>query len=198
MVIRLRPVSSARAAAAAGASCSRSCWAVRVPAGVGSGFASLLAALPLLVAAVSILGTFLALLGLTSLTEVSFVVQYLVALIGLGVAIDYSLLIVMRWREERANGADNDTAVRTAITTAGRSVLFSGVTVAVSLAALVAVPLPFLRSIGLGGLLIPLLSVATSLTLVPVVLHTLGPKLQCPGDSPRPHQQTVGRPPEPS
>ncbi|PCC26568.1 multidrug RND transporter [Glutamicibacter sp. BW78] len=143
-------------------------------------FASLLAGLPLLVAAVSILATFLALLGLSTLTEVSFVVQYLVALIGLGVAIDYSLLIVMRWREERAKGADNDTAVRTAMATAGRSVVFSGVTVAVSLAALIAVPLPFLRSIGLGGLLIPLLSVATSLTLVPVILHTLGPRLLWP------------------
>lgn len=148
-------------------------------------FASLLAGLPLLVAAVSILGTFLALLGLTTLTDVSFVVQFLVALIGLGVAIDYSLLIVMRWREERAGGADNDTATRTAVATAGRSVIFSGVTVAVSLAALVTVPLPFLRSIGLGGLLIPLLSVATSLTLVPVILHTLGPRLQWPQRQPR-------------
>lgn len=148
-------------------------------------FTSLLAGLPLLVAVVSILGTFLALFGLTALTDVSFVVQYLVALIGLGVAIDYSLLIVMRWREERADGADNDTAVRTAMATAGRAVLFSGVTVAVSLAALVAIPLPFLRSIGLGGLLIPLFSVATSLTLVPVVLHRFGPQLQWPRSQPR-------------
>lgn len=143
-------------------------------------FASLLAGLPLLVATVSTLGTFLALLALTLITDVSFVVQYLVALIGLGVAIDYSLLIVMRWREERAQGLNNDQAVRTAMATAGRSVLFSGVTVAVSLAALIAVPLPFLRSIGLGGLLIPLLSVATSLTLVPVILHTVGPRLLWP------------------
>ncbi|UYM04608.1 MMPL family transporter [Solicola gregarius] len=143
-------------------------------------FASLLAGLPLLVAAVSILATYLALLGLTTLTDVSFIVQYLVALIGLGVAIDYSLLIVMRWREERAHGLDNDTAVRTALTTAGRSVVFSGITVAVSLAALVVTPLPFLRSIGLGGLLIPLLSVATAVTLVPVVLSRFGPRLAWP------------------
>jgi RND superfamily putative drug exporter len=143
-------------------------------------FGSLLAGVPLLVAAVSILGTFLCLLGLASLTDVSFVVQFLVALIGLGVAIDYSLLIVMRWREERAGGADNDTAVRTAMATAGRSVVFSGVTVAVSLAALVVVPLPFLRSIGLGGLLIPLLSVAAATTLVPALLSAVGPRLQWP------------------
>lgn len=143
-------------------------------------FGSLLAGVPLLVAAVSILGTYLALLGLTGLTDVSFVVQYLVALIGLGVAIDYSLLIVTRWREERAGGRHNDEAVRIAMRTAGESVLFSGVTVAVSLAALVLVPLPFLRSIGLGGLLIPLLSVATSLTLVPALLSAFGPRLTWP------------------
>lgn len=81
----------------------------------------------------------MALLGLSALTEVSFVVQYLVALIGLGVAIDYSLIIVTRWREERFRGADNDNAVRTAMATAGRPVVFSGITVAVSLTALVAV-----------------------------------------------------------
>lgn len=114
-------------------------------------FGSLLAGLPLFVAAVSILGTFLALFGLTSVTDVSSVVEYLVALIGLGVAIDYSLLVVTRWREETARGSTNDEAVRTAVATAGRSVVFSGVTVAVSLAALVLVPIPFLRSIGLGA-----------------------------------------------
>jgi putative drug exporter of the RND superfamily len=143
-------------------------------------FGSLLAAVPLVVAAVSILGTYLALLGLTTVTDVIFVVQYLVALIGLGVAIDYSLLLVTRWREERAAGAEGDEAVHLAMATAGRSVLFSGVTVAVSLAALILVPLPFLRSIGLGGLLIPLFSVATTLTLVPAVLSAMGPRLLWP------------------
>jgi RND superfamily putative drug exporter len=143
-------------------------------------FGSLLASVPLLIAAVAILTTFLCLLGLTALTDVSFVVQFLVALIGLGVAIDYSLLVVMRWREEQAAGADDVEAVRTAMVTAGRSVLFSGVTVAVSLAALVAVPLPFLRSIGLGGLLIPLASVATALSLLPVLLASAGRRLSWP------------------
>ncbi len=145
---------------------------------------SLLAGVPLLVAAVSILATFLALLGLTLLTEVSFVVPFLVALIGLGVAIDYSLLVVTRWREEAALGASNDDAVRRAMDTAGRSVLLRGFTVAVPLAALVLVPVPFLRSIGLGGLLIPLLSVATSLTLVPALLSALGPRLTWPRRGP--------------
>jgi RND superfamily putative drug exporter len=143
-------------------------------------FGSLLAGVPLLVAVVSILGTFLALLGLTYVTDVVFVVQYLVALIGLGVAIDYSLLVVTRWREERSGGADNDDAVHTAMATAGRSVVFSGLTVAVSLAALVLVPLPFLRSIGFAGLLIPLFSVATAVTLVPALLSSAGPRLTWP------------------
>ncbi len=143
-------------------------------------FGSLLAGVPLLVAAVSILGTFLALLGLTHVTDMVFVVQYLVALIGLGVAIDYSLLVVTRWREERSSGASNDEAVRTAMATAGRSVVFSGLTVAVSLAALVLVPLPFLRSVGFGGLLIPVLSVATAVTLVPALLSGAGPALSWP------------------
>ena len=143
-------------------------------------FGSLLAGLPLLIAAVSILGTFLCILGLTELMEVTFVVQYLAGLIGLGVAIDYSLLIVMRWREERAAGAENEEAVLIAMSTAGRAVVLSGITVAISLAALIAVPLPFLRSIGLSGLLIPLLSVATSITLLPVLLATFGPRLDWP------------------
>ncbi|MFB9315443.1 MMPL family transporter [Nocardioides plantarum] len=169
-----------------GASGDRSVLVEVVLGGVGAlvvlalVFGSLLAGVPLLVAAVSILGTYLALLGLTGITDVSFVVQYLVALIGLGVAIDYSLLIVTRWREETAGGRANDEAVRAAMRTAGESVLFSGVTVAVSLAALVLTPLPFLRSIGLGGLLIPLLSVATSLTLVPALLSAFGPRLTWP------------------
>ena len=100
--------------------------------------------------------------------------------VGLGVAIDYSLLVVTRWREETAKGVANDDAVRTAMATAGRAVVFSGVTVAVSLAALVLVPIPFLRSIGLGGLLIPLFSVAVSLTLVPALLSAAGPRLSWP------------------
>ena len=81
-------------------------------------FASLLALLPLLIAAVSIVSTLLVVLGLTYLTDVSFIVQFLVSLIGLGVAIDYSLLFVTRWREERDKGADNNTAVETAAATA--------------------------------------------------------------------------------
>ncbi len=96
-------------------------------------FASFLALVPLLIAAVSILTTFLLVLGLTYLTDVSFVVQFLISLVGLGVAIDYSLLLVSRWREERAHGRTNEEAVVVAVQTAGHAVLASGVTVAISL-----------------------------------------------------------------
>jgi putative drug exporter of the RND superfamily len=133
-------------------------------------FASFLALLPMLIAAVSILTTFLIVLGLTTFTDVSFVVQFLISLIGLGVAIDYSLLVVSRWREERAHGADNDTAITTAVRTAGHAVLASGVTVAISLIALVVVPVPLLRSMGFGGMLIPAVSTAVVLTLLPALL----------------------------
>ena len=101
-------------------------------------FGSFLAGARLIIAAVSILGTFLLLGVLTTVTGVNQLVEYLVALIGLGVAIDYSLLLVTRWREERDQGRSNDEAVVVAMSTAGRSVLFSGVTVAFGLFALVA------------------------------------------------------------
>ncbi len=143
-------------------------------------FASFLAVVPLLMAVVSILTTFLLLLGLTELTTVSPIVQFLIALIGLGVAIDYSLIVVSRWREERAHGRSGDEAVQRAMETAGRAVLFSGITVAIGLFALIALPLPFLRSMGYGGMLIPLVSTLVALTLLPVVLAKFGQRLDWP------------------
>ena len=113
-------------------------------------FASLLAFVPLLMAAVSILTTLLVVLALTYVAEVSFVVQFLVSLVGLGLAIDYSLLIVTRWREERDHGRENSEAVVAAMATAGRAVLLSGLTVAIGLLALVVLPVPGLRSVGYG------------------------------------------------
>jgi RND superfamily putative drug exporter len=143
-------------------------------------FGSVLALLPLALAAVAITTTFLLVLALSTGLDVSFIVQYLVGLIGLGVAIDYALLVITRWREERATGADNDTAVRTAMATAGRAVVWSGVTVAISLLVLVVLPLPFLRSVGIGGMLIPLVSVLVALTLLPAVLAVAGHRLEWP------------------
>ncbi len=143
-------------------------------------FGSFLAIVPLIMAIASIFTTYLLVWGLTTVTEVSPIVQYLIALIGLGVSIDYSLLVVVRWREERARGADGDEAVERAMKTAGRAVVFSGTTVAIGLLALVALPLPFLRSVGYGGMLIPLVSVLVAMTLLPVVLRSIGPRLDWP------------------
>src|SRR4051794_1446981 len=143
-------------------------------------FGSFLAFLPLIVAAASILTTFILLLPLTYFTDVSFIVEFLVALIGLGVAIDYSLILVNRWREERDRGASNHDAVVTAMETAGHAVVFSGVTVAIGLLALVVLPVPFMRSIGMGGALIPLASVLTTLTLTPAILGGIGPRVDWP------------------
>ena len=143
-------------------------------------FASFLALLPLVVAVCSILLSFLFLWPLTYATDVSFIVQFLIALIGLGVAIDYSLLLVNRWREERDHGRDNHDAVIEAMMHAGKAVVFSGVTVAIGLIALVVLPVPFLRSVGIGGALIPLASVITTLTLTPAILGGIGPKVDWP------------------
>jgi putative drug exporter of the RND superfamily len=143
-------------------------------------FGSALALVPLLMAAVAILGCFLAIFGLTEITTVSVIVQYLAALIGLGVAIDYSLLLVTRWREELGAGHDRQEAVSRAMATAGRSVGFSGVTVAIGLLSLIVLPAPALRSIGIGGMLVPAVSVAVTLTLLPVLLATVGQRMDWP------------------
>src|SRR5262245_42922140 len=143
-------------------------------------FGSFLAILPLLIAAVSILAALLITLGLTYVTSISFVVQFLIALVGLGVAIDYSLLVVTRWREERARGRDNPAATVAAMNTAGRAVVFSGLTVGIGLVALVVLPVPGLRSIGLGGMLIPLVSVLVTTTLLPAILGGVGPRIDWP------------------
>jgi len=143
-------------------------------------FASFLAVVPIGMAVVSIMTTFLLLLGLTELIAVSPIVQFLIALIGLGVAIDYSLIVVSRWREERTHGREGDEAVQRAMETAGRAVVFSGITVAIGLLALIALPLPFLRSMGYGGMLIPLVSTLVAITLLPVVLAKAGARLDWP------------------
>ena len=139
-----------------------------------------MALVPLMMAVVAIPTTFLLVLLLTKITSVNFIVQFLVALIGLGLAIDYSLLVVLRWREERAGGLDNEAAVQKAMETAGRAVLFSGTTVAIGLLALIVLPVPFLRSLGYGGMLIPLVTVGVAITLLPVILATVGPRLEWP------------------
>ncbi len=143
-------------------------------------FASVLAFVPLLIAVVSILTTFTIVLLGTYVTDISFVVQFLIALVGLGVAVDYSLLVVNRWREERAHGRDNHDAVVVAMQYAGHAVVASAGTVAISLCALLVIPVPLLRSMGIGGMLIPLVSTAVILTLLPALLGSIGPKVDWP------------------
>ncbi|MBW3641101.1 MAG: MMPL family transporter, partial [Actinobacteria bacterium] len=143
-------------------------------------FASFMAFVPLVIALVSILSTFLCVLAVSYLTDISFVVQFLIALVGLGVAIDYSLLVVTRWREEREHGRENGAAVVEAMRTAGSAVVASAATVAISLVALIVVPVPFLRSMGIGGMLIPIVSSLVVLTLLPALLAGIGPKVDWP------------------
>ncbi|MBA3717545.1 MAG: MMPL family transporter [Actinobacteria bacterium] len=101
-------------------------------------------------------------------------VTNLVQLIGLGIAIDYSLLIVYRFREELERPGSVDDAIVRTMATAGRAVIFSGATVAIGLALLLAMPIPFMRSMGVGGFLIPLVSVAAAATLQPALLAIYG------------------------
>ncbi len=140
-------------------------------------YGSALAVVPILMAIPSILITFLLAGGLTHLTDVSFLMQFLIALIGLGISIDYSLLVVTRWREEREAGLEHVAAIVAAGATAGRAVLLSGLTVAVGLFSLVVLPVPVRRSIGIGGMLIPLVAIAAATTLLPVTLAAWGPRL---------------------
>jgi RND superfamily putative drug exporter len=140
-------------------------------------FGSAVAIVPLLTAIPAILTGFLAVLGVTYLTDVNFLVEFLVALLGLGIAVDYSLIVVTRWREERERGLANEAAIIAAGGSAGSAVVFSGLTVAVGLLSLIVLPVPFLRSVGIGGMLVPLISIAAAITLLPVLLSTIGPRL---------------------
>ena len=143
-------------------------------------FASFMAIVPLLMAVIAIPTTFLLVWPLAEVTDVSIAAQFIIALLGLGIAIDYALLVVMRWREEHRRGVGNEVAVRNAMTHAGSAVVFSGTTVAIALLVLLVLPVPFLRSFGIAGLLIALVSVAVATTLLPVVLATVGPRLDWP------------------
>src|SRR5262249_46026100 len=108
---------------------------------------------------------------------VAMMVQVLVALVGLGVAIDYALLMIFRFREELRHGRDVETAVVETMTHAGRSVIVSGSTVAIGLLSMVIIPIPVIRSIGIGGLLIPAVSVLVSITLMPAMFSLLGHRI---------------------
>ena len=132
------------------------------------------AALPLLVGALAIVGTFLMLRVASELTSVSIFALNLVTGLGLGLAIDYSLFMVSRYREEIARTGPGMEAMRRTMATAGRTVLFSSLTVAGAMAALLVFPQRFLYSMGLGGSLVALIAAGIALIVLPAVLALLG------------------------
>ncbi len=138
-------------------------------------FGSALAAgLPLLVGAGAVVGT-LAVLGLLAeITTMSTYALNLTTALGFGLAVDYSLFLVTRFREERRAGRPVDSSVVIAVRTAGRTVLFSALTVALSLAALLLFPMPFLRSLGYAGIAVTALAALTALVVVPALLALVG------------------------
>ncbi len=136
-------------------------------------FGSLAFLVPFLFAAAAIPATLGIIWIFANFMELTTYLQNLVMLIGFGIAVDYSLLVVYRYREElRAGGSKTDALVRT-MQTAGRAVVFSGTAVAIGLALMLFMPLPFMRGFGLGGLIIPAVSVVCALTLLPVLLYLL-------------------------
>jgi trehalose monomycolate/heme transporter len=136
------------------------------------------AGLPLLIGGVAILGAFTVLRLITKVTDVSSYALNVVTMLGLGLAIDYALLIVTRFREELAiNESDVRGALERTLATAGRTIIFSALTVSTSLLSLLLFPLTFLRSIGLGAIAAVLVVMITALTLLPALLALLGPRI---------------------
>jgi RND superfamily putative drug exporter len=133
--------------------------------------------LPLLVGALSIVGTFLLLRVANEITSISVYALNVTIGLGLGLAIDYSLFIVSRYREEIAKDGAGLAAMRRTLQTAGRTVLFSSLTVAAALASLTVFPQRFLYSMGLGGAIVALLAASVALIVLPAVLSVLGTRV---------------------
>src|SRR5215471_7960617 len=132
------------------------------------------ALLPLMVGGLTILGAFLGLRIVTTFTPLSIYALNLITGLGLGLAIDYSLFMVSRYREELAAGAPPASAIRRTLGTAGRTILFSSLTVAVAMASLLVFPIRFLYSMGAGGILVALIAASVALLVLPAVLLLLG------------------------
>ncbi|AJE81468.1 putative membrane protein [Streptomyces albus] len=142
-------------------------------------FRTVVAALvPLMVSGLTIVSVLLTLRILTLFTDVSVLATNVATGLGLGLAIDYSLILIKRYREELHGGADTDTAIRTALRTAGRTVLFSAATVALALAGLLVFPFYFLRSFAYAGIPTALLAALVSVTFLPALLKALGPRIE--------------------
>ncbi|MWA11314.1 MMPL family transporter [Streptomyces sp. BA2] len=135
------------------------------------------AGLPLLVTVSGVAGAFLTLYGFSQFTEISVYAVQIVTMLGLGLAVDYALLMVIRFREERGRTDDVAQAVHATVARAGRTVLFSGLTVAISLSGLVWFPSPFLRSMGLAAGAVVVVDMLAALTLLPALLALFGGKI---------------------
>ncbi|HVE27707.1 MAG TPA: MMPL family transporter, partial [Sporichthya sp.] len=141
-------------------------------------FGSLAAAsMPLVIGGLAILGSFTLLRLFTMLTDVSVFAINIVTMLGLGLAIDYALFVVSRFREELARNTSVEDALARTMATAGRTVAFSGLTVAISLASLLLFPQVFLRSMGFGGVTAVLVAMIGALTVLPALLGVLGPRI---------------------
>ena len=130
--------------------------------------------MPFIFAACTITAALGVMYGVAHLASTPTYVTNLIQLIGLGIAIDYSLLVVYRFREELTAGREKEDAIIRTMATAGRAVIFSGATVAIGLLLLVAMPLPFMRMMGIAGFLIPVVSIAAAATLQPTLLWYYG------------------------
>ena len=140
-------------------------------------FGTLAFLLPFVFAAVAIPTTLAIIWIFANFMELTTYLQNLVMLIGFGIAIDYSLLVVYRYREELGKAASKDDAIVRTMETAGRAVVFSGSAVGIGLALMLFMPLPFMRGFGIGGLAIPLVSIVCALTLLPVLLYFTAARL---------------------
>ncbi|MEU7582034.1 MMPL family transporter [Streptomyces sp. NPDC041068] len=135
------------------------------------------AGLPLLVTVSGVAGAFLILYGFSLFTDISVYAVQIVTMLGLGLAVDYALLMVVRFREERAHTQDVAAAVHATVARAGRTVLFSGLTVAISLSGLIWFSSPFLRSMGLAAGAVVVVDMLAALTLLPALLARFGGKI---------------------
>ena len=133
----------------------------------------------------SILGTLLALRVMAAFVDTSLFALNIATALSLGLAVDYALLLVSRYREEvDAHGRTREAHLR-AVGTAGRASMFSGLTVAGAMAALILMPQRFLYSIGVAGATVGVLSAVMAVVVVPALLAVLGPRIDCPLDPPR-------------
>jgi len=135
------------------------------------------AGLPLAVGGATVIVALAAIFGVAQATRMSIFVLNLTTLLGLGLGVDYSLLLVSRFREELGRGAKRGDAVQRTVATAGRAVFFSGVTVMLGLAGLALFDFAILRSIGIAGAITVAIAVASSVTLMPAILSLLGPRV---------------------